>query len=526
MTDVVVIGAGVNGLVAGAWLAKQKLETIILDAREAVGGAAMTSELAPGFHVPALSHALGPIAREVVRALHLDRAGIEFITPNPMLTTLGSGEDAIVFHRDPVLTAQSINLVSPGDAGRWSEFERTAQRLSAVMNLVHREVPPSIDGIPARDLWRWLMVGRRARSLGRRDLARLMRWVPMSIADVMGEWFEHDLLKAAIAAHAIFGNPAGPRSAGTGGMWLQGLGADPAPVGSGVTARGGPGAVAAALAAIATKAGAKIRLASRVARIQAQHGRVTGVVLATGDEIPARAVVCAIDPRQAFVDLVDPMDLPASFVERMRHYRVRGVTAKINLALSGLPAFTALGGDELPLRGRFLIAPDLDYLERAFDATKYGARSPQPWLELSIPSMTDPALAPDRQHVMSIAVHFAPRHLRAGHWVDEAEALYRSVLATLEPHLPGLERLIVGREIITPEDLEQRWGLSGGHIFHGETSLDQSWVARPLLGWAQHETPISGLYLAGAGAHPGGGLSGRPGLHAARTLIHTRKKAR
>ena len=348
MTDVVVIGAGVNGLVAGAWLAKQKLETIILDAREAAGGAAITSELAPGFSVPALSHALGPIAREVVRALHLDRAGIEFITPNPMLTTLGGGEDAIVFHRDPVLTAQSINLVSPGDAGRWSEFERTTQRLGAVMNLVHREIPPAIDGMPARDLWRWLMVGRRARALGRRDLARLMRWVPMSIADVTGEWFEHGLLQAAIAAHAIFGNPAGPRSAGTGGMWLQRLGADPMPVGSGVTARGGPGAVAHALAGIATKAGAKVRLASRVARIQTQHGRVTGVVLASGDEIPARAVVCAIDPRQAFVDLVDPMDLPASFLERMRHYRVRGVTAKINLALSGMPAFTALGGDAAP----------------------------------------------------------------------------------------------------------------------------------------------------------------------------------
>src|SRR5262245_24603122 len=210
------------------------------------------------------------------------------------------------------------------------------------------------------------------------------------------------------------------------------------------------------------------------------------------------------------------MDLPASFVERMRHYRTRGVTAKINLALSSAPVFTALGGDELPLRGRFLVAPDLDYLERAFDATKYGARSPQPWLELTIPTMTDAALAPDQQHVLSIAVHFAPRHLRAGDWTSEREALYRSVIATLEPHVPGLGRQIVGREILTPADLEEGWGTSGGHIFHGETSLDQSWVARPLLGWARHSTPITGLFLAGAGTHPGGGLTGRPGLHAAK----------
>jgi phytoene dehydrogenase-like protein len=521
MTDVVVIGAGLNGLVAGAWLARRKLKTVILDARDVAGGAAVTSELAPGFLAPTLSHSLGPIAREVVRALHLDRAGIEFITPNPMLTTLGDGEDAIVFHRDPVLTAQSINLVSPGDAGRWAEFERTAHRLATVMNLVHREVPPEIDGLPARELFRWLMVGRQARGLGRRDLARLMRWVPMSIADVTGEWFEHDLLKAAVAAHAIFGNPVGPRSAGTGGMWLQRLAADPMPVGSGVTARGGPGAVAAALVGVATKAGAEVRLASRVARILTKHGRVAGVALVNGDEIAARAVVCAVDPRHAFLDLVDPMDLPASFVERMRHYRVRGVTAKVNLALSGAPVFAALGGDELPLRGRFLIAPNLDYLERAFDATKYGARSPQPWLELTIPTVTDPTLAPDQQHVLSMTVHFAPRHLREGNWNDEGEALYQSVIATLEPHVPRLQQQIVGREVLTPADLEQRWGLSGGHIFHGETSLDQSWVARPLLGWARHTTPVTGLFLAGAGTHPGGGLTGRPGLHAAKTAKKT-----
>lgn len=518
-TDVVVIGAGINGLVAGAWLARHKLKTVIVDQRDVAGGAATTSDLGPGFRAPTLSHSLGPLAREVVRALHLDRAGIDFITPNPMLTTLGRGEDAIVFHRDPVLTAQSINLVSPTDAGRWAEFERTAQRLGAVMSLVQHEIPPGLDGMPAGEMWRWLTVGRQARKLGRRDLARLMRWVPMSIADVTGEWFEHELLRGAIAAHAIFGNPAGPRSAGTGGMWLQRLAADAAPIGSGVTARGGPGAVADALVGVARKAGAEVRLASRAARIQTQQGRVAGVVLASGDEIPARAVVCAIDPRRAFLELIDPMDLPASFVERMRHYRVRGVTAKINLALAAAPSFAALGGDELPLRGRFLVAPDLDYLERAFDATKYGERSPQPWLELTIPTMTDPTLAPAGQHVMSIAVHFAPRHLKSAQWHTEGEGLYRSVIATLEPHVPGLARLILGREILTPEDLEQRWGLSGGHIFHGEMSLDQSWVARPLLGWARHATPIPGLFLAGAGAHPGGGLTGRPGLHGAKRTL-------
>jgi phytoene dehydrogenase-like protein len=369
-----------------------------------------------------------------------------------------------------------------------------------------------------RELWPLLGVGRRARGLGSRDLARLARWLTMSVADVLDEWFESDLLKAAIAARAILGNFAGPRSAGTGWLLLQRLAEDPIPVGSGATVRGGPGALTRAIADVARAAGADVRLGLPVARILVADGRAAGVALANGDRIDARAVVAAIDPRRAFLDLVDPGDVPPAFLERMRHMRARGVLAKMNLALSALPVLPALDGDPAPLRGRLLVAPDVDHLERAFDAAKYGERSAEPWLDVSVPSVADPSLAPAGRHVMSIYAQCAPRHLRGIAWADAREDLASTILRTLEPHMPGVSSLVMHREIVTPEDLEIGLGCSGGHIFHGEPTLDQSWVARPQLGWAQYRTPIDGLFLASAGTHPGGGLTGLSGLLAARTV--------
>ena len=519
MTDVVVIGAGVNGLVAGAHLARQKKSTVIVDRRPVAGGAAITSEFAPGFRAPALSHALGPIHRDVVRALRLDRAKLEFITPDPSLTALGRDGRTIVFHRDPVLTAGAIHRLSTNDAARWREFLQTTHRIAGVIGALNRQSPPPIDGITTKDAWRMVKVGRRARALGAKDLARLVRWMPMSVADFVSEWFDTDVLRAALASRAIFGNFAGPWSAGTGAMLLQRFAEDPMPMGSGVTVRGGPGALADALVAIATKAGATLRTGARVARILVRDGRAVGVALDNGDEISAKAVVAAIDPRQTLLQLVDAGDLSPTVVERTRNYRARGVTAKVNLALSAAPSFTSLHGDAVPLRGRFLVVPDVDYLERAFDAAKYGHLSPEPWLELAVPTMADPSLAPEGKHVLSIYVQFAPRHLREGTWNDQRDAIFRAAIRVLAPLAPDLESLVIDGEILTPEDLETHWGMSGGHIFHGEPTLDQSWVARPLLGWSQYRTPIPGLFFASAGAHPGGGLTGLPGLLAANAVL-------
>ena len=467
--------------------------------------------------MPTLSHSLGPLSREVVRALHLDRAGLEFKMTEPTLTTLGRGGASIVFHRDPVLTAGSINRLASSDAVRWSEFLKFTQRVGSLVARISHQAPPPIDEISTRDWLRLLRLGRSARALGRRDLARVTRWVSMPVADLAAEWFEHDLMRAALSAHAIFGNPVGPMSGGTGGMLLQRLGLDPHPLGSGATVRGGPGALTAAL--VRDRGETRRHDSHRGARgpnpepwrpgegrRPRQRRRAAGGRCRLGHRSETHLHRARGSGRAAF-------DVP----ERIRCLRARGVTAKINLALSGPPVLSELEGDPVPLRGRLLIAPDVMYLERAYDATKYGEMSQDPWLEVSVPTMTDSSLS-GIGHVMSIYVHFAPRHLRNGTWAEKKEALYRAALRVLAPHMPSLASLIVEREILTPEDLETHWGLSGGHIFHGELALDQTWIGRPLLGWSQDRTPIDRLFLAGAGAHPGGGLTGLPGLLAAKTV--------
>jgi phytoene dehydrogenase-like protein len=470
----------------------------------------------PGYHGPTLSHGAGPLHEDVVRAVGLDAAGLDWIRPDPCLTALGpDGRVARVFADDD-RTARALREVSEHDAGRWPEFSATMRRLAAVMATLSRHAPPDIDQPSFADGLRLLSTGRAARGLGPRHLARLLRYAPMAVADIADEWFESDLVKGAVAAHAVYGHLAGPWSAGTGALLLQRIAADPFPLGSGMTLRGGPGALSAALTRLAMAAGVTVRPGAHVAVIGTQDGAVAGVTLGSGEQIAARAVVAAIDPRQLFLSLVDPAALPPSFLGRMRQFRARGVTAKITLALDAMPPAFTPDGRPAPPDHRMLIAPAIDEIERAYDAAKYGACSPRPWLEISVPTMLDPSLAPAGRHVMSVVAHYAPHTLAAGTWADEREPLFNRVMAVLDDHFPGLPGRVVGREIVTPADLEARWGLSGGHIFHGEMTLDQWWVARPLLGWARHRTPIGGLFLAGAGAHPGGGAAGLPGLLGAR----------
>jgi phytoene dehydrogenase-like protein len=511
--DAVVIGGGVNGLVCAARLANAGRRVLVVETRDRVGGGAATSELASGFRVPTLAHRTGPLRRDVVDGLHLASHGLRFVDTPVDVTALAPGGGALTIYRDAAQTAQGLRGRSAKDADAWPRYVATRAALGRVMATLFEGPPPPIDDVGARDLWQALKTARRFRALPKQEAYRLLRWGPMAAADLVAECFETELLRATIAADGIFGTMLGPWSAGSGMVLLLAAANDALAAPGCAFVAGGPGALADAVAAAARQAGAEIRTGARVTQVVLDGDRASGVVLDDGTEIPARAVVSGLDPKRTFLDLVDAVHLPPEFLWRMRNYRTHGTLAKLNLALSKLPAFA--GVDREALTGPVRIGPDVDYLERAFDHAKYGRFSTAPWIEFTIPSLIDPSLAPDGAHVLSAYVQFAPYHLRDTHWDVERERLGDTALGVLEQYAPGISRLVVAREVITPLDMERGWGLTGGHIFHGELALDQLLMMRPLLGSGHYRTPIEGLYLCGGGTHPGTGLTGGSGWVAA-----------
>ena len=518
--DVTIIGAGHNGLVAACYLAKSGLKTLVLERREVVGGGAVTEEVAPGFRCSTLDHAAGPLAAQVATDLNLSRHGLEMITPQARVLALAPDGRHCCIYNDVAPTVAEIEKFSANDARSYPEFVNSFARIGRVLAPLVSMTPPSIDQPTTSDLWHLGKVGLAFRGLGKKDEYRLLRWGPMAVADLVSEWFETELLRATVAARGIHGASAGPWSAGTslGLLWQAAM--DGSAIGSASYPKGGMGALTQALANAAKAAGAEIRTSARVSQINGAYGDKPKVVLDGGEEIESRVVVSNADPRTTFLNLVDPIDLEPNFLLKMRNYRTPGVVAKINLALSGLPEFKGVNSSEATskLSGRIHIGHEIDYLERAFDASKYGEFSKDPYLDINIPSLGDPSLAPDGKHVMSVHVQFAPYKLKDGDWTTRGEEFANNVFDKLEEYAPGIRSLIVAAHVITPMDLEQEFGLNGGHINHGEQTLDQFFTFRPLIGWAQYRTPLKCLYLCGAGTHPGGGLTGLPGANAAREI--------
>ena len=518
MNGPVIIGGGHNGLVAAYYLAKAGLKPVVLERREAIGGGAVTSELYPGFRCPTLTHHTC-VHADVVRDLDLAHHGVEFLSSPVEVFAPGRDGASLVLGRDWSKPSDTLRRLSAKDADAYPAYRATLERLSAVLAPILTNPPPDIDRPGARDLWGLLSTGRRFRALGKRDAYRLLRWAPMPVADLTREWFESDLLCATLAGPALSGTMLGPRSAGSGLVLLiQETHRRLAEGGSQV--RGGPGALTAAMASAARAAGAEIRTGARVERVSVRDGRVSGVIV-NGQELAASTVVSAIDPKTTFLNLIDPVDLTPDFRLKMQNFRARGTVAKVNLALSGLPAF---GASRELLSGRIHVGPEIDYLERAFDHAKYGELSGQPWLDITIPSILDPDLAPPGAHVMSVYAHYAPFELRGAAWDAMRPALLAAVLDTLERFAPGTRQLVVGTQVITPAELASEYGFHGGHIFHGELALDQLIATRPLLGYARYGTPVGGLFLCSGGTHPGGFLTGASGrLAAAEVLRATRR---
>lgn len=523
VVDIIIVGAGHNGLVTAFYLAKAGLKPLVLESRAEIGGCAANETFAPGFAAP-LANTIGPLRASVVRDMGLARE-VSFIRPDPRLVALAPDGRALTFADDPARTAEAIRAFSDQDATRYPEFSATLQRLGGFLADLLEMTPPDLDSPAAGEMWELLKAGRRFRSLGKKDSFRLLRWGPMAAADLVGEWFETDLLQAVVAARGVFGTAQGPWSAGSGAVLLLNAAADPVPAGSSVMVKGGPGALAAAMAGAARGAGAEIRTSAPVARILVENDRAVGVVLENGNEIRAGAVVSNADPRRTFLGLVDPVDLDPEFLTKVRNFRARGTVAKVHYALNALSPFSGVA-NPADLHGRIVIAPGIDYLERAFDASKYGEIPRHPYLDITIPTLGDPSLAPTGKHVLSAHVQFVPYQLAAGvSWDGRRGALLAIVSQVLEQYAPGFGATIEATQVLTPVDLELRYGLTGGQIYHGEPSLDQLFTMRPILGWAQYTTPIAGLFLCGSGTHPGGGITGASGQNAAREIVKRLKHA-
>jgi phytoene dehydrogenase-like protein len=522
--DVVIIGGGHNGLVTAFYLGKAGFKPLVLERRTITGGAAITEEFHPGFRCSTLAHSAGPIQAEILRDMQLAKQGLKLITGDIGVVSLTTDGRALTLYHDEKKAAQEIARFSAKDAAKYPELRESLRNMGSIISDALRLTPPDIDQPSKGDLWSMLQTGRALRKLGKKDLYRLLRWGPMAVADLVAEYFETELLRGTVAARGVFGTFLGPWSAGSALVLLIRAASDPQPAGSSMFAAGGTGSITQAMTSAAKAAGAEIRTGVEVTEIRVKDGTAIAVVLASGEEIAARAIISNADPKRTLLQLVDPIHLAPDFAQRLQHYRAMGTVAKINLALSGLPTFAAFkNGAREALASRIQISPEIDYLERAFDESKYGNFSQQPYLEITIPSLTDPTLAPAGKHVMSIYMQYAPYKIK-GDWNSQRTALGDTVVKTLAQYAWNLPQLVEHQQVITPKDLETTYGLTGGHIFHGELALDQFFTMRPLLDWARYRTPIANLYLCGNGTHPGAGLTGGSGANAAREILKDLKK--
>ena len=517
--DAVLIGGGHNGLVAAAYLARAGKKTLVLERRPLIGGAAVTEEVFSGFKFSVFSYVVSLLRPEIIRDLDLPRHGLQILPLESTITPLDNG-DYLGSWSDPDETRRELERHSPRDADAASVFGRLMHHMAMAVKPIIGMVPPDPASLAPSDLRGLLKLGGHFRSLGAERFHALHKLMTMSSADYLDEWFEFGPLKATKSASGIIGTFLGPRSPGSAYVLLHHyMGEIDGAFRAWGFQKGGTGGISNAIAGAARAAGAEIRTDAAVERVTVRNGRATGVALASGEEIGADLVVSGLDPRLTFTRLVEPKSLPGELLEGVRRYKFRGSSGKVNLALSGLPSFTCLPGNGPHLRGAVSISPSIEYLERAYDDAKYGEFSRNPYMDIVIPSMIDPGMAPPGKHVMSIFVQYAPYALNGG-WTDaKREAFGDAVVNTLERYAPNIKPLILHRQVLTPADIERITGLSEGNIFQGELALQQLFFLRPVPEWAKYRTPIHGYWQCGAGTHPGGGIMGASGRLAALEIL-------
>ena len=524
--DVIVIGGGHNGLVNAAYLARAGKKVLVLERRHVLGGAACTEEVFPGFHFSVCSYVVSLLRPEIIRDLDLPRHGLEILPLDGTFTPMPNG-DYLWRVNDHGKTHREFARHSKIDAEAYDEFGKAMQAMCRFVKPILGMVPPDPATLSPKELMKLLFIGRRFQGLSSEDKYNQVQLMTMSAIDFLDQWFETDVLKATMSASGIIGTFLGVRSPGSAYVLLHHyMGEIDGAFRSWGFARGGTGAISNAIGAAAREAGAEIRTQAPIAKILVKNGKVRGVVLADGDEIQAPVISSSVDPRQTFVKMIEPDELPAEFLEEVRRYKFRGSSGKVNLALDALPNFKSLRGSGPHLRGAISISPSVEYMERAYDDAKYGNFSRRPYVDMVIPTLTDPSVAPPGKHILSCFVQYAPYKLRPGlNWDEQREAFGNNVINTIAEYAPNIKDIILHKQVLTPLDLEREWGLSEGNIFQGELSLEQLFFLRPVPGYAQFRTPIRNLYLCGSATHPGGGIMGAPGRLAALEILKDIKGA-
>jgi phytoene dehydrogenase-like protein len=518
--DVIVIGGGHNGLTNAAYLARAGKKVLALERRHVLGGAAVTEEVFPGFKFSVCSYVVSLLRPEIIRDLDLPRHGLEILPLDGTFTPMPSG-DYLWRVNDHGKTRREIARHSKLDAEAYEEFGKAMQAMCRFVKPILGMVPPDPSTLDPRELMKLLFIGRRFQGLSSEDKYNQVQLMTMSAVDFLDQWFETDVLKATMSASGIIGTFLGVRSPGTAYVLLHHyMGEIDGAFRSWGFARGGTGAISNAIADAAREAGAEIRTQAPIAKIIVKNGRAQGVVLQNGDEIFGNVISSSVDPRLTFLKFIEENQLPGEFLEDVRRYKFRGSSGKVNIALDALPDFKCLPGPGAHLRGAISVSPSVEYMERAYDDAKYGNFSRRPYIDMVIPSLTDPSVAPPGKHVMSCFVQYAPYKLRAGlNWDEQREAFGNNVIDTIAEYAPNLKNIIINKQVLTPLDLEREFGLSEGNIFQGELSLEQLFFLRPVPGYAQFRTPIKNLYMCGSATHPGGGIMGAPGRLAALEIL-------